>query len=124
MDFRYCLGMMASVSTLARSSGATKPVSFSNLFIISFLKTQRKGAKTRRKTRLNNRNHLCVLCAFASLRWALQLSYIDKMPGDRRRRGHGRTDQMGAAAGALATLEVAIRGRGAGLARPAPRGVP
>src|SRR5687768_16078534 len=32
MDFRNCFGMMASVSTLARSRGATTPLQNSNFF--------------------------------------------------------------------------------------------
>ena len=39
-----------------------------------------------------------------------------KRPLDGRRGGHLRADQVGAAAGALAALEVAVRGRGAALA--------
>src|SRR5512145_2298956 len=38
------------------------------------------------------------------------------MAGDRRRRGHRRADEMGTPAGALAPLEIAVRGRGTALA--------
>src|SRR5258708_12822408 len=36
---------------------------------------------------------------------------IDKMPGNRRGRGHGRRHQMGAALEALPAFEIAVRGR-------------
>src|SRR5450759_5896279 len=75
--------MMASVSTLLRSSGATNPV------------------MTRKA---------CMICVLA------QPTNVDEMAGDARGRRHGRTDQMGASAGALAPLEVAVRRRRAALA--------
>src|SRR5262249_5381210 len=45
------------------------------------------------------------------------LAYVDEMPGDRGRGGHRRRHQVGATLVALAALEIAVRGRGAGLAR-------
>src|SRR6185503_1233112 len=41
---------------------------------------------------------------------------IDEVPGDRRRGRHRGTDEVGASAGALAALEVSVRGRSAALA--------
>ena len=46
-----------------------------------------------------------------------QLAHVGQPPGDRRRRRHRRAQQVGAAAPALPALEVAVRGRGAALAR-------
>src|SRR5581483_10187252 len=45
------------------------------------------------------------------------LADVDEVAGDRRRRGHGRADEVRAAALALAALEVAVRGGGAALPR-------
>src|SRR5665213_1979206 len=45
------------------------------------------------------------------------LAHIDEMPRDRRSRRHGRRDQVCAAFVALPAFEVAVRGRGATLAR-------
>src|SRR5262249_21749420 len=47
----------------------------------------------------------------------IPLAYVDEMTGDRGRGGHRRRHQVGAALVALATLEIAVRGRGAALAR-------
>src|SRR5258707_10531587 len=76
--------MIWSVSTLARSSGATRPFSKVNLSISS------------------------------------PLANVDEVPGDRGRRGHLRAHEVGPAAGALAALEIAVRGRSAALARLEP----
>src|SRR5258708_31540199 len=46
----------------------------------------------------------------------LDLPDVDEPTSQRRRGCHGRTDQVGAAAGALATFEIAIRRRRAALA--------
>src|SRR5919197_1971740 len=43
---------------------------------------------------------------------------VDEVALDRRGGGHLGRDEMGTAAAALAALEVAVRGRGAALARP------
>src|SRR4051794_12085237 len=43
---------------------------------------------------------------------------VDEMPGNRGGRGHLRRDEMGAALVALPPLEIAVRSRGAALARP------
>src|ERR1019366_7333932 len=45
------------------------------------------------------------------------LPHIDKPSRDRRRRRHRRRDEVGAALVALAALKIAVRGRGAALAR-------
>ena len=50
-------------------------------------------------------------------RRSVPLAHVDELPGDRRRRRHRRRHQMRAALEALAALEVAVRGRGAALAR-------
>src|SRR6266852_8357501 len=42
---------------------------------------------------------------------------ISEVPGDRGRRGHHWTNQMGAAAAALAAFEIAVAGGGATLSR-------
>src|ERR1700721_4086241 len=47
----------------------------------------------------------------------LPLPDVDKMPGDRGGRGHGRRDQMGTALETLPSLEIAVRGRGAAFFR-------
>src|SRR6267378_6134640 len=77
--------MIWSVSTFARSSGATRPVKTVNRSIESS-----------------------------------PLANVDEVAGDRRRRGHLRAHEMGPAAGALAALEIAVRGRSAPLARIEP----
>src|SRR4051794_37090728 len=87
MDFRNCLGMMASVSTFARSSGATKPV------------CTRNG---------------CMVVSSA------EAADVDEVPGDRGRSGHCGAHEVGAAAVALASLEVAVGRRCAALARLQP----
>src|SRR5918997_4395573 len=48
---------------------------------------------------------------------SVPLAYVDEAALDRRRGGHLGRDEVGAAAAALAALEVAVRGRGAALAR-------
>src|SRR4249919_829045 len=45
-----------------------------------------------------------------------QSTHVDEMPGNSGRGRHGWTDQMRATAGALASLEIAIRGRRAAFA--------
>ncbi|MDC4226812.1 MAG: hypothetical protein MPW15_21830 [Candidatus Manganitrophus sp.] len=52
-----------------------------------------------------------------------EVADVDEMAGDRRRRGHGRADQVGAAALPLAALEIAVGGRGAAFAGLEPIGV-
>src|SRR5690606_20785203 len=78
--------MIWSVSTLARSSGATRPVWVVKAFIVG----SSSGFR--------------------------QFAYIDKMAGHRRCRGHRRAHQVGAATGALAALEIAVGGGRAMLA--------
>ena len=46
-----------------------------------------------------------------------QVSDIDEMTLDGGRDGHGRRDEMGAAASSLTPFEVAVAGRGAALSR-------
>src|SRR3990172_6297257 len=103
--------MIASVSTLARSSGATSPVNFSNFCIIF---------PCHRDHRVNlNNNSLFPLCAL----WLLKFSNIHEMPGDSRGGRHRRAHEVRTTAGALASLEIAVRRRGAALARFEPVGV-
>src|SRR4051812_24575496 len=56
-----------------------------------------------------------------SITWIASISAplpdVDEASLHSRRGGHLRADQVGAAAGALASLEVAVRGRGAAFAR-------
>src|SRR3954454_7338068 len=52
-----------------------------------------------------------------------KLADVDKMAMDGRRCGHGGTDQVSAAAGALASFEIAVAGGGAAFARIQPVGV-
>src|SRR5258708_21281793 len=73
--------MIWSVSTLARSSGATRPVKTVNRSIESS-----------------------------------PLANVDEVSGDRRRRGHLGTHEVGPAAGALPAFEIAVRSRSAPLA--------
>src|SRR5690242_20182902 len=80
--------MIWSVSTLARSSGATNPVKFLNGVIFD--------------------------APCARLR---PVADIDEMAGDRGRRCHRGADQVRASALALASFKVAIRGARAALAR-------
>src|SRR5215204_5851101 len=47
---------------------------------------------------------------------ALPVADVDEVAGDRGGGGHRGTDQVGAAAGALPSLEVAVRGAGTALA--------
>src|SRR5579883_7835 len=56
------------------------------------------------------------MAAYYSLPSALPVADVHEMAGDRRRRGHGRADQVRASALALAALEVAVAGAGAALA--------
>ena len=51
------------------------------------------------------------------MRLLFPLPHVDEMAGNRRGGGHGRRYQVGAALVALAALEIAVRGRGAALAR-------
>src|SRR5437868_7907664 len=66
---------------------------------------------------------LCLLtlrCQNASLSRQERLTPlpdVDKVPGDRRGRGHSRRHQVGAALKSLAALEIAVRGRSAALFR-------
>ena len=90
MRFRNCLGMIWSVSTLARSSGATTPA------------TWRRRRSIRPPPRLPRGSNVAD---------------VDEVAGDGRGGGHLRADQVRAAALALAALEVAVGGRGAALAR-------
>src|SRR6185503_2017682 len=80
--------MIASVSTLARSSGATSP-------------------------RCWWKACMCVRDGMS----AIQPADVDEMSGDRRRRRHGRTDEVRAPAVALAAFEVAVGRRRAAFAR-------
>src|SRR5216684_3845649 len=73
MLLRNCLGMIWSVSTSTRSSGATRPVWRVNASIGSA---------------------------------PIPLANVDEVPGDRGGGGHRRAHQVGAAALALATLEI------------------
>src|SRR5437868_13739213 len=45
--------------------------------------------------------------------FVVPISHVDKVPGDRGRRGHRRTDQMRATAAALPAFKVSIAGRSA-----------
>ncbi len=72
----------------------------------------------------NSMNHAVVgdalgnsLISRLNARVSMPLPDIHKMTGDRRRRRHGGRNEMGAASIALAALEIAVRGRGAALAR-------
>src|SRR5712691_8153136 len=87
--------MIWSVSTLARSSGATSPFSVVN-FSISVSSAQSSSRSS-------------------SL--SLPVSNVDEMPRDRGCCGHLRAHEMGPAAGTLPSLKIAVRGRGAALAR-------
>src|SRR5437764_318705 len=80
--------MIWSVSTLARSSGTTRPFSTVNFSIV--------------------RSSCCRLGPSSN---------VDEVALDRRRRGHHRAYEMRTAARALASLEVAVGGRGATLSR-------
>src|SRR3546814_12572181 len=82
--------MMRSVSMFASATGAAMPVSVSNFSMV-------------------------VASSGPSL--AHQFAHIGQMARDRRGGGHGGADQLGAAAGALASLEIAVRGGRAALAR-------
>src|SRR6185312_7161474 len=53
----------------------------------------------------------------AAARGSAQLADVGEMAGERCGGGHRRTEEMRAAAGTLTALEVAVRGRGAALAR-------
>src|ERR1700722_584368 len=91
--FRNCLGIIWSVSTLERSSGATSPVKFVNGFISVILRA----------------------CEFILVLGPVP--DVDEMPRHRRRRRHLGSDQMRPAAFALAPFKVAIRGARASFAR-------
>src|SRR5690554_2370571 len=78
--------MIWSVSTLARSSGAIRPVWMVKAFIDA---------------------------VFSGLD---QFAHVDEVAGHRGGGGHRRADQVGAATGALAPLEVAVGSGGAVLA--------
>src|SRR5262249_13463021 len=74
MLLRNCLGMIWSVSTSTRSSGATRP------------EWEVKG---------------CMCCS-------IPVANVHEVAGDGGRGGHRRTHQVGTAAFALATFEIAI----------------
>src|SRR5258708_18779767 len=95
IDFRKFFGMILSVSMLIAGSGAATPVSWVNLSTASLL-------------------YVTLLH---------QVAHIGEVPGDRGGGGHRRAHQMGAPAVALAALEIAVRRRGAALARLEPVGV-
>src|SRR4051812_12841609 len=60
---------------------------------------------------------LCSLCLCGESRSSFQqLPDVGEVPGDRRGGGHGRADEVGAAAGALPAFEVAVAGAGRALA--------
>src|SRR5438270_11773824 len=56
-------------------------------------------------------------CGTGSCGYLTELTRVGEVTHDRGRSGHGRTDEVGAPAGALPPLEVAVRGRCAALAR-------
>src|SRR5688500_5719465 len=87
MRLRNCLGMIWSVSTFARSSGATTPVTLVYACISVRSVLRRPGA------------------------------HVHEVAGDGRRCRHLRAHQVGAPALALPSLEVPVRCGGAALAR-------
>src|SRR5215469_14759892 len=93
--FRNCLGIIWSVSTFTRSSGATSPWCTRNGFMIemSFVAV--------------NRARLLKL----------PLADIREVPRDRRRGRHHRAHQVCPATAPLPALEIPIAGGGAALAR-------
>src|SRR6201981_1019978 len=93
--FRNCLGMIWSVSTFTRSSGATSPLCTRNGFMIE----------------------ISFVAADRARLLKLPLAYIREVPGDRRRSRHHRAHQMRPATASLPALEISIAGRGATLAR-------
>src|SRR5215471_11568293 len=60
----------------------------------------------------NTATSFLISCSLSS-----ESTHVDEMSGDRGRGSHRRTDEMGAPAGTLPALEVAIRGRSTALAR-------
>src|SRR5215212_1339037 len=106
---RNCLGMIWSVSTSLRSSTEIGPA----IFEIGSIGLPLTGIQP------------AVVMASTGIRppgpggfAALPLADVDEVALDRRRGGHLRRDEVSAAAAPLAALEVAVRGRGAALARP------
>src|ERR1019366_505446 len=70
-----------------------------------------------RSSRLRKSPRPGVVARHLQVRTSSPSPHVDEMPGDRRRRRHGRRDEVGAALKALAALEIAVRGGGAALAR-------
>src|SRR5262249_9158521 len=98
--------MMASVSTLGRSSGTTRPYKCANFSIVNASVICCCPTDSRGCSRL--------------LKSALEVADVHEAAGDRRGRGHGWTYQMRSAPSALPALEVAIGSGRAALARLEP----
>src|SRR5258705_12061575 len=117
--------MIASVSTLARSSGATSPsrrVNFSMLLLLFGLlfylaaellqilaepfhgiaPGKRQNAHHRQQDEITL-DHGCSLQPVLETR-----AHIDEPPGDGRPRSHRRAHEVGASAGALPSLEIPV----------------
>src|SRR5579883_904101 len=95
MRLRNCLGMIWSVSTFTRSSGATIPVCLLNGCMAA---------------------HPTFECLLNGGRRLIPRSNIHKVAGNGCGGGHLRADEVGAPALALTSLKIAVRGRGAALA--------
>src|SRR5690606_17213842 len=130
--------MIASVSTLARSSGATIPrwmVSFS-MEAAPYFADRWSFSPARSMSRPMPSTVLQAAIpqrkAIRSRPWTIffmvtrsgrKSADVDEVPGDTGGGRHRGADQVRAAARALPSLEVPVRGRGAALARLEPVGV-
>src|SRR5271166_2605634 len=116
-----------NVSTISLSSIRRSPT-FMTLDSLHLIRT---GARSSLRAKRSNPGEpgraldrrVASVLAMTAPKWAATrrdsapLPHVDEPSGDRGRRRHGGRDQMGAALVALAALEIAVRGRGAALAR-------
>src|SRR5690606_11249627 len=137
IDFRNCFGMIASVSTFARSSGAAMPrwtvmlrmvYRLAAPWIVSparwmSLPIPATVLQPTSATPYSSTADTAIRMRLMRLSGSAQRAHVDEVPGERGRRRHRRTHEMGSPAGALASLEIAVRGRCAALARFEPVGV-
>src|SRR4051812_36684471 len=96
--------MIRSVFTSDQSSRATRPrwVTKASMSLV--------GAERHRKGRVSGNR------AFARRASIQEFADVREVAGDRRRRRHRGADEVGAASGTLAALEIAVRGAGRALA--------
>src|SRR5260370_21998122 len=102
--FRNCFGTIWPVSTLTRSSGATRPVWALKGCINSDPSERSNVERSNIETFLFNVGDV-------------EFAHVNEMAGDSSSRRHDRADQMRSAVFALTALEIAIAGAGTAFVR-------